>query len=345
MANHQITRAVWIDQLRILSCLAVVLIHVSGEAYSRVTTGPAWEWWLANILNGSSRAAVPLFVMISGALMKAGDCDPATFYRKKALRLLPVMLAWTALYAVFANLVLGLDAGAIALLFLSKGFVYLHLWYLSMLAFLLVFAPLLARLKFPTGGGENDLRLLVGLCVAVAAIDWGVDFLCQFWAVPFIYWTRTFVEFIPYFLLGLLLSDPRCRPLGARAGSWLVVALAACWTANYLASHFLGMTEDTMPLANRSPLVMAVAVTSFLFVRDGGIPLRDSPWLARLADASFGIYLLHPLFTWFFRRVFRGTPVDPFSGGWMLLTAAAAFGLSAVCIFILRRWALGRKLS
>ncbi|NQW99174.1 acyltransferase family protein, partial [bacterium] len=164
-------------------------------------------------------------------------------------------------------------------------------------------------------------------------------------AVPFIYWTRTFVEFIPYFLLGLLLSDPRYRPLGSRAGSWLVVALAACWIANYLASHFLGMTEDTMPLANRGPLVMAVAVTSFLFVRDGGIPLRDSPWLARLADASFGIYLLHPLFTWFFRRVFRGTPVDPFSGGWMLLTAAAAFGLSAVCIFILRRWALGRKLS
>ena len=336
----------WIDQLRVIACLAVVLIHVSGEAYASFATGPAWEWWLANVLNGSARAAVPLFVMISGALTKEGDCLPVHYYRKKAIRLLPVFLAWTALFAVFDKVALHLSVKEIYLLFISKGFVYLHLWYLTMLAFLLAFVPYLARFKFPAPlGNEGRLRLLA-ICVVVVSLDWLFDFLCRVHEIPFLFWTRTFVEFIPYFFLGLLLASPQSASSGSRRwGMYLIGALAVSWFANFLTCEFLGIAEDNRPLANRSPFVLAVAVATFLFVRDGGVPWKSSPWWGRLADASLGIYLLHPLFLWGVRRAFRGTEWDPLAGGWMIVTALVAFVISYLCITVVRCWKFGRRLT
>lgn len=338
-------RVIWIDQLRVIACMAVVLIHVSGEAYARFASGPEWEWWLANLLNGSARAAVPLFVMISGALTKEGDCLPVHFYRKKAIRLLPVFLAWSALYVAFDIGALHLGVREIYLLFISKGFVYLHLWYLSMLAFLLAFVPYLARFKYPAPlGGEGRVKLLA-ICIVVVSLDWLFDFLCRVHEIPFLYWTRTFVEFIPYFLLGMLLVKPQSPSTARRLGWYLIGALAISWLANFLTCELLGIAEDSRPLANRSPFVMAVAVAAFLFVREGGIPWKDSPWWGRLADASLGIYLLHPLFLWFFRRVARGTDWDPLSGGWMILTALVAFAVSYLCIAVLRVSKFGRRLT
>ena len=335
----------WIDQLRVIACFAVVLIHVSGEAYARFASGPVWEWWLANVLNGSARAAVPLFVMISGALAKEGDCLPTHFYRKKALRLLPVFLAWSALYVAFDMTALHLSAREIYLLFISKGFVYLHLWYLSMLAFLLAFVPYLVRIKYPTPlGGEGRVKLLA-ICIVVVSLDWLFDFLCRIHEIPFLYWTRTFVEFVPYFLLGMLLAAPKSSSPARPWGGYLLGALVVSWLANFLTCEFLGIAEDSRPLANRSPFVLAVAVAAFLFVRDGGVPWKSSPWWGRLGDASLGIYLLHPLFLWLFRRVSRGTDWDPLSGGWMIVTALVAFIISYVCITVFRLLEIGRKLT
>ena len=336
----------WIDQLRVIACLAVVLIHVSGEAYARFASGPIWEWWLANVLNGSARAAVPLFVMISGALTKEGDCLPVHFYRKKAIRLLPVFLFWSVLFAAFDKIALHLSAREIYLLFISKGFVYLHLWYLTMLAFLLAFVPYFARFKYPSPlGGEGRVKLLA-ICVVVVSLDWLFDFLCRVHEIPFLFWTRTFVEFIPYFFLGLLLAKPQSASTGRRPlGVYLIGALALSWLANFLTCEFLGIAEDSRPLANRSPFVLAVAVATFLFVREGGLPWKNSPWWGRLADASLGIYLLHPLFLWGIRRASRGMEWDPLAGGWMIVTALVAFVVSYLCITVIRYWKIGRRLT
>lgn len=338
-------RALWIDQLRILSCLAVVFIHVTGDSYNRFTSPTLGEWWLANIVNGTARAAVPIFVMISGALMKESDCEPTYFYRKKAMRLLPVILGWTSLYAFFDIFVLGISPKDVAVTAISKGFVYLHLWYLTMLVFLLAFAPFLARYKYSFSGGKRGQLMLLWICIATISFDWVVEILCRINLVPFTGWTRTFVEFIPYFLLGLLLSGPNPVRPAFRAGYYLLAATVGCWIANYTACRFFGIVEDTMPLANRSPFVMAVAVTVFLLVRKGIAFGRSSVCLHALADASLGIYLLHPLFIWLFRRLLRDTELDIVNGWWTFPTAIITYLFSFACISTFRRSELGRILS
>ena len=340
--NH---RALWIDKLRVLSCFAVVLIHVSGEAYGRFALGQIGEWWLANFLNGSSRASVPLFVMLSGALMKECDCNPIYFYRKKAGRFLPVFGAWTIIYAVFVWVVMGLSVSEILLRFLSSGFVYLHLWYLSMFFFMLAFAPYLARLKYYYRGGESDRWILLSTCIAVISFDWLLGFISKFFDVPFNFWPITFVGFIPYFLLGLILVDLKSVCCGFKNGSYLAVALIFSWTANFLSCRYLGIVSDAMPLSCESPFVMAVAITVFLLVRQRGGMCVPNVWLRHLADASFGIYLLHPIFIWFFARILRGNDLDILSGWWMVVTATLVYVVSFVFMFFLRQFALGRRIS
>jgi hypothetical protein len=56
-----------LDLLRAIACLSVVMIHVSAEFVVRGSAGP--DFWVGNLLDSLSRAGVPLFVMISGALM------------------------------------------------------------------------------------------------------------------------------------------------------------------------------------------------------------------------------------------------------------------------------------
>src|ERR1700709_417019 len=64
----------WMDLLRIGAIVAVVVIHAISTATKSSGTGwhSAW-WWTANFLNSACLWCVPVFVMVSGALL----LDPA----------------------------------------------------------------------------------------------------------------------------------------------------------------------------------------------------------------------------------------------------------------------------
>src|SRR5436305_14647980 len=60
----------WMDMLRVGAILAVVVIHAIGPATRESGTGwhSAW-WWGADLLNAACLWCVPVFVMVSGALL------------------------------------------------------------------------------------------------------------------------------------------------------------------------------------------------------------------------------------------------------------------------------------
>lgn len=323
----------------------MVLIHASGPAYHRFHPQPGWEWWFANGINGSCRAAVPVFAMITGALLREEDCDARRFYRRKTLRFLPVLLAWSLAYAVFDLAVLGLSPREILHKLISSGNVYLHLWYLTMFWGLLAVSPLVAQLKFSTAPAKRDLALLLGVSITLVAADWTCQFFSNSLGLRFDYWTRTFVEFIPYLMAGALLTklDPPKRP-----GLYLLAltaALLAGWVANYLACQRLGIIADHMPLGNESPLVFAVAISVFLVFRTRRTcGLASNRAMTLLGNATLGVYLVHPFFLWFAGRICRGREFDPFASGWIPATALAVFLLSAASAFALRAFPWGRKI-
>ena len=139
---------VYLDNARIVAILAVITLHVSGDFLLVGEVGEA-SWWLANVIESATRWCVPVFVMISGALL----LDPAKhessseFYKKRLHRVgLPLVfwsfffLSWIAIQQWF---IWGYVDFVLLLENLLAGTPYYHLWYLYMVIFLYLFTPLL----------------------------------------------------------------------------------------------------------------------------------------------------------------------------------------------------------
>lgn len=60
-------RIVYMDVLRVIACFAVIMIH-SSSSYVIENLG-SLNFWIGNVSDSLARIGVPLFVMVSGALM------------------------------------------------------------------------------------------------------------------------------------------------------------------------------------------------------------------------------------------------------------------------------------
>lgn len=95
------TRKIYIDYLRAAATIAVIFIHSTAVWYGRIREIDQISWWIANILNAASRFAVPVFVMISGAVLLGNSMTVGDFYRKRAFRLVPPIIFWSIFYLLF----------------------------------------------------------------------------------------------------------------------------------------------------------------------------------------------------------------------------------------------------
>ncbi len=319
-------RAVWIDILRVTACLAVVAFHVAIPVVSSVPE-PRGPLWLA----GSSTAAlaslcVPLFVLVSGALLiPRAAAGAGAFYRRR-LRLLPAVVFWTLLYIGIRALSKEALSPAVVLHDLVRGVPYYHLWYLFMLPGLYLLTPLLARYvnTCPTRWRAALLTVFL-LCASMASMTAGALGVRDMHTVL----TR-FIPFLGYYLAGYELSRiPTGRLPGPALAALAVLAAAAIPVTNRLlwihGSHRIAM----LVYQSHSPLVILFSLAFFLLIhaRFQGEPPPRLPLrvLRATAPAAFGIYLVHPL-------LLRVLAVLEFPGA--LLPPAAAVPAVTTLVFV-----------
>lgn len=138
-------RVVYLDILRAVACLAVVMVHVSGIFCQQ--SPDSLNFWLGHVLDSVSQFAVPLFIMISGALMLD---EGYSFTREKWLghikKLVIFFFAWSAIYCLQFRIIDKILAGEtpdpmkIITTFLEG---YYHLWFIPVMIGLYLILPLL----------------------------------------------------------------------------------------------------------------------------------------------------------------------------------------------------------
>lgn len=173
-------RILWLDVLRILSILAVVMIHVSVQNFDKLEAGSPSNIVFA-VFDGLSRFAVPVFVMISGALMLNRELN----FKKclsKVGRLLIVWVFWCVFYAGFT---LAVGKGKEAALH-DLIFGHFHMWFLPMIAALYLATPVLRMLA-------KNQRWCVVAIIALVVVSVGLKFR----------WT----SYPLYYLMGYMLGN------------------------------------------------------------------------------------------------------------------------------------------
>lgn len=139
-------RVYYLDVLRFIACIAVVMIHTTSE-YVLKDFGSA-DFWIGNILNSISRFGVPIFVMISGCLMldKRYNCTNQKLI-KHIRKMIVFFIFWSAIYVIFYQIIVPLlikhEQINIVKIFLTFVKGHFHLWFIYMIIGLYLILPLL----------------------------------------------------------------------------------------------------------------------------------------------------------------------------------------------------------
>ncbi|NOY73242.1 MAG: acyltransferase family protein, partial [Gammaproteobacteria bacterium] len=142
---------VWLDNSRILAVYAVVVLHVSADVVLGNDVGTEY-WWFGNVYDSIVRWCVPVFVMISGALL----LDPnkqenlLTFYTKRCSRIFVPILCWSIFFLAWfclKSVVKDNEVTSIELLKrLLSGKPHYHMWFLYMILSLYLFTPFFRKI-------------------------------------------------------------------------------------------------------------------------------------------------------------------------------------------------------
>jgi len=340
----------WLDLARVVAIAAVVMVHEAGKGVgARGPHDPATPgWWAAVVLDAASRWCVPVFLMVSGALLldpRRTD-PPGVFYRRRAARIGVPLVVWTAGYLVFGHVYLGRPIGIRDVArAVGSGSPFMHLYYLYVIAGLYLLAPFLRETMRAV-----DRRARIGLGSVLLVIGMADQSLMTFVGIGEPNAATRFVPYLGYFVAGRLLREVPPRPGSARRAAVVAAASIAVTVAGggLAAADGRGWGpygEYAIGYLAPNVVVMSLAVFRLLHAlgtRPHG--WRPGPRTARLAELTFGVYLVHAAL-WYPLVLHWHPPaaVGPYllAAAWHWLVALAG---AAAITAVMRRIPLVRRL-
>lgn len=285
----------YLDRLRILATFAVILLHVAAQRWDTVPVTSA-SWDVFQFYDAISRWSVPVFVMISGALMLSKDRPLKTLFRKNILRLVIAFLFWSAIYAAMQCV---RDGSTIIHFFsrLIRG--EYHLWFLYMIVGLYLLVPFLRKIVESRRLSEYFLLLTFAFTFAIPQMISLLNLVSKSGSAYLTDIVRERMQFfftlgyVGYFVLGDYLHRYEVSRRLERVIYVLgAVGLLVTIFGTRALSRSMGAPSQVF-YGYLTCNVMAMAVAVFLL---GKRFLNRDGEVGGLADLSFGAYLTHVLF-------------------------------------------------
>lgn len=320
-------RILFFDLARCVAAVAVIAIHVLAPYRNELGTIPFGEWLTAITVNGFSRWAVPVFILITGALMLS-DQRPfdAKYYLKRRLgKVLIPFIVWSLFYTYLSGWsALGFDADVSWDVLLNS---YHHYTYYH-LGFFYYFIPLYFVIPF--------LQIMVRKYGDKAV--YGFTAVWLFTTLLFLLridgpWSHELWLYTGYLPLGFLLYKkvPLNKfTVGVSAG---LGALALLTTVYMVVDASLIAKEYTVGrwLSYKTLNTVLAASMVFMLCRyfGEGLSEKSNQVVGFISKHSLGIYLLHPIFLWPMKAFgwYQGHPVW-FIPLWIVISGAGALWMS-----------------
>lgn len=309
------TSTAFLDVLRWSATAMVVLLHVvSGVTAILSAEMTPDQRAVYYTLKALMTAGVPLFLMISGALLLNPEKEISVkkIFTHYLRRILLALLLFGTIYAVIE---LAVTEGGFSPDMLLQGFLntlsgksWAHMWYLYELAGLYLAAPLLRILIKNASREVLEYGLILGFIFS-SLIPFGelltgfnLNFTYPFSGIYLFYFV------FGYYLLKYIKITPRFS------------AAAAIVTAGFLIID-IGFLK-IFRVSYDSPFIVLLSACLFLTASGSGVRVS---WMSAHRNLYFGIYLVHPVFLNFFYKFLDTTPLDPGYAGIPLFWAGTFF--------------------
>lgn len=290
-------RIVYLDHLRIVATFAVVMIHVAAQNwYSEDVCTSAWKTF--NFFDSVSRWAVPVFVMISGALMLGTDIGFGKLYTIKIPRRLAAFVFWSMFYALVKE-----DGLKSVLIMAIKG--KFHLWFLYMIIGLYICSPFIKKIAEDTIIAEYFLALsLVFSCL----IPFVLQLMTDFGGAAMEEWTNALKNaytdmnitvlngYVAYFIAGFRLNQVNL----SKRKRTLIYFLGIMGIIATIALTQVISVKEGIPVGNYYDYlgipVFAPSIAAFVwFKHNCASEKKKGILMQQLSKCSFSIYLIHIL--------------------------------------------------
>ena len=290
------SRLYYMDILRILACIFVVGNHTLGAAFIGVPQGAEQTWLIVWFF--LCKTGVPLFLMLSGALVMRSTVSYQKMFKKTAQLLIILTAAslYVWRYQIIGNEIINTGEFITALL---RDPILLNYWYLYTAVGLYLMTPLLNRMVKAMEGADFAWYMLLWMLFA------GLVPMLEVYSYPAVsshLYVPMFSGYLGYYIMGYCLAwRKRSKYDIALAVIFISLAVGGMY---YLALATMAEQGGTVPIrllldnARFLPVIF-ISMGLFFTVR----ALSDSgeihPWLglvlAKISDATFSVYILHSI--------------------------------------------------
>jgi len=296
------TNIQFLDTLRALATLGVIIIHVSTPVL-KMTYGKNMEfWWIGNGIDSCVRFVIAMFLMLSGATMLTKTYKLGDFYLRRFMRVLVPFLFWSAIYSVYLwhNLppksqpadLFSVFSWALNL-FVNQG-ISRHFWYIYMIVIIYVFVPFLGKAIRKLNETAVWSILLVWILINVAqTFHW---FTISSWPA-LVQQYFGYILYSGYLVLGYQLMKVQTPPHSIRIFAGIVFILTILIAA--VSTWFLSKQAhklDTSMYGSLTTNTLLQSVALFILLKDIATNNKIARWfITNLSNYSYGIYLVHVL--------------------------------------------------
>lgn len=287
----------YLSLLRAIGCVAVVVLHLAAsETLIYQSSLTESQTFGMTLLYNLMMWAVPVFVMVSGALL----LDPEKEITVKKIfssyikRVLISLILCCVFFRIFDMV---MDHEAFTLSGVAKGLLnaftgnsWSHLWYLYLVIGLYLILPALRAIIKHCSVKELKYLLIVGLIVL------SIMPLTRLFGITGSFYIHVNTIYPLYFILGYMLHKGLIQIGRKTAIILLHVGIFGIWAGTYFGLRGV-IQNPTVLTGYASPFVIATAAGVFSLIKD----LKEesatiSKTVLAVDRCSFGIYLIHMVF-------------------------------------------------
>jgi surface polysaccharide O-acyltransferase-like enzyme len=304
-----------VDLIRAVAIILVILLHAAIEPFPITPTinqDVIVRWVSVDIYDSIARVCVPLFVLLSGALLlppyKVSE-PIGIFLKKRFIRVGLPFIFWAVAYFLFSHYA---DNQPLTLTTIGKGILqgpYYHFWFIYMLFGLYLITPILRVLI--AHANRKILRYLLVLwfigvgVVPIINLASGIALNSLVFVIG---------GWVGYFVLGFYLQNVQVRAKTLWAVLLGAFALTAAGT--YFINYYVGGSSQYFFFDFLSINVILASVAAFILLKNIPVNFGKSEFSLTnrivhfIGQSSLAIYLMHIIILESLQRGYFGVQIS-----------------------------------
>lgn len=289
VSKYEDQRIIWADVCRVCSIYGVILIHSCGAFFYSYGNISLSSWLAANALDSIARVAVPLFVMLSGAmLLKPSNASKSiSEVFRRVIKVLIPLLFWSAAYLYRNNDIANYGESLKSIFY--KPAMY-HLWFVYMIIGLYILLPFLQAIY-------NNILLYPGRKVYFFLIWFLITSFPSYFPLPLLGLMQlsSFFGYGGFFILGGIIAQLNLSYM-SRISSLLMYVIFSAVTF-FLTWYFSELSGAPVEKAYVyfTPNVVLAALAIFTLIANSKFDNFNCFFIKWLSDRSFIVFFVHVL--------------------------------------------------